>query len=352
MAAGKSRRNLKETIDVYRKVVSSADEVFKRMSTSGLKNASQPDGDELELEWVHGYRGFDCHNNVFYVDSPKGRCIVYHAASLGVKMTINTDGTHTQQYFRGHNDDITALTVYRVPSSDDAPATHLVATGQQGKGKTYVWEASNIKTLAILETGQKTVCQIAFVKQNGGRALVTIGEDQSVAISDWKSQTVLNKTKGDAADCYHIATAAASLGSTTQFLAVGNKFVTFWSLNGRTLTSKKVRSGSKGPGAARFVSCAQAGNSSTSAATTATFTSSRPRRTSAATLSPTAFPPLRTRQAAGARARERRAPRTRRSSACSLSAPAHRNPTATSHPAAAPTAQSLCSSSRARCARY
>lgn len=261
VAAGKSRRNLKETIDVYRKVVSSADEVFKRMSTSGLKNPSQPDGDELELEWVHGYRGFDCRNNVFYVDSPKGRCIVYHAASLGVKMTINTDGTHTQQYFRGHNDDITAMTVYSVPSPDDAPATHLVATGQQGKGKTYVWEVSNIKTLAILETGQKTVCQIAFVKQNGGRALVTIGEDQSVAISDWKSQTVLNKTKGDAADCYHIATAAASLSSTTHFLAVGNKFVTFWSLNGRTLTSKKVRSGSKGPGTAKFVSCAQAGNS-------------------------------------------------------------------------------------------
>lgn len=262
VATGEGKRNLSDTIKVYRKVVASADEVFKRMSTSGVKNSSQPDGDELELEWVHGYRGFDCRNNVFYVDGAKGRCVVYHAASLGVMMTIGADGTHTQQYFRGHNDDITALTVYSAPSTSvETPAMHLVATGQQGKGKTFVWEASSIKTLAILETGQKTVCQIAFVKQNGGRVLVTIGEDQSVAISDWRSQTVLSKTKGDAADCYHIATAATGLGSATQFLVVGNKFVTFWSLNGRTLTSKKVRSGNKGPGAAKYVSCAQVGNS-------------------------------------------------------------------------------------------
>jgi microtubule-associated protein-like 6 len=256
-----------DTLSVYKKVVTAADEVFKHMSGSGVKNCSQPDGDELELEWVHGYRGFDCRNNVFYVNHHEhvdSRSIIYHAASLGIEMTIDSDGTRHQRYFRGHDDDITAMAVY----TPDAAKTHLVATGQQGKGKTFVWEVPSIKTLAILETKQKTICQIAFANQNGGRALITIGEDQSVAISDWKSQTVLNKTKGDAAVCYHIVSAGASF-QFNEFLAVGDKFVTLWSLNGRSLTSKKVRTSQicdkngrkvKGPGSAKFMCSAQSGS--------------------------------------------------------------------------------------------
>ena len=90
-------------------------------------------------------------------------------------------------------------------------STNLVATGQQGKAKTFVWEVPSMKTLAILSTGQKTITQLAFGKAHGGRILVTIGQDQSVVVSDWKSQTILSKTKADASDCYHLCTSSTAL---------------------------------------------------------------------------------------------------------------------------------------------
>ena len=104
--------NVSRVAEIYNKHVTVASEVRKTMSLSGVDNGAQPDGDELELEWVHGYRGFDSRNNVFYINNDsttKTRSIVYHAASLGIMLTIQLDGTSKQSYFRGHNDDITSM---------------------------------------------------------------------------------------------------------------------------------------------------------------------------------------------------------------------------------------------------
>ncbi len=36
----------------------------------------------LKLKFIHGYRGFDCRDNLFYIND--GTSIVYHAAAAGV----------------------------------------------------------------------------------------------------------------------------------------------------------------------------------------------------------------------------------------------------------------------------
>ena len=41
---------------------------------------------ELELEHIHGYRGFDCRNNLHYLND--GADIVYHAAGAGIVQNI------------------------------------------------------------------------------------------------------------------------------------------------------------------------------------------------------------------------------------------------------------------------
>ena len=62
-----------KTAEIYHKHVSAASDVYKSMSSSGVDNSTQPEGDELELEWVHGYRGFDCRNKTMKVRSKKPR---------------------------------------------------------------------------------------------------------------------------------------------------------------------------------------------------------------------------------------------------------------------------------------
>ena len=42
----------------------------------------------LKLSHIHGYRGFDCRDNLYYVND--GNTIVYHAAAAGVVLDLNT----------------------------------------------------------------------------------------------------------------------------------------------------------------------------------------------------------------------------------------------------------------------
>ncbi|KAL0180614.1 hypothetical protein M9458_023020, partial [Cirrhinus mrigala] len=52
------------------------------------------------LEWIHGYRGHQCRNNLYYT---AGKEIVYFVAGVGV---VYNTREHTQKFYLGHNDDI------------------------------------------------------------------------------------------------------------------------------------------------------------------------------------------------------------------------------------------------------
>ena len=64
------------------------------------------------------YRGYDCHNNLFYLQNGE---IVYHVAAVGI--VYNRD-RHSQKFYLGHTDDILCLANH--------PAKDIVATGQVG----------------------------------------------------------------------------------------------------------------------------------------------------------------------------------------------------------------------------
>lgn len=55
---------------------------------------------QLRLEWVYGYRGHQCRNNLFYTSDKE---IVYFAAGVGVVYNIHDN---RQRFFLGHDDDI------------------------------------------------------------------------------------------------------------------------------------------------------------------------------------------------------------------------------------------------------
>lgn len=55
---------------------------------------------QLRLEWVYGYRGHQCRNNLYYNSSNE---VVYFVAGVGVVL----DARYLKQrFFFGHDDDI------------------------------------------------------------------------------------------------------------------------------------------------------------------------------------------------------------------------------------------------------
>lgn len=54
-----------------------------------------------------------------------------------------------------------------------------------------VWEVGSLNSLAAVPTGQKTVSMLCFSQTDGGRLLVSLGDDKTVAVCDWKSQVSL-----------------------------------------------------------------------------------------------------------------------------------------------------------------
>jgi len=101
----------------------------------------------LTLDWVHGYRGFDCRNNIFYTN-PDGSEFLFHAASLTIVQDINK---RKQNFFGEHTDDITALGVY-CPEASSSPV--LIATGEMGKMPAihlYSWSNGQFQAIACMK---------------------------------------------------------------------------------------------------------------------------------------------------------------------------------------------------------
>ena len=229
--------NIKKLAEKYKIVEDRAKLVNAKLMESGVNNTTAPDADEFELEWVHGYRGFDTRNNVFYVEanangnpsaSEKKMYAVYHGAALGICVDL---ASRAQKYFRGHDDDIMSMAVYTNEGS-----LPIIATGQQGKCSTFVWEVPTMKLLSSIKTGQKSINFCTFSKC--GRLLITMSEDKLIAITDWKSNTIMVNTQGENSVTNHLSPSFAT--SSSSFISCGDKYIKYWTLNGRNLVSNKI----------------------------------------------------------------------------------------------------------------
>jgi len=232
---------------LYDEVTSRCNKVFERLTDSGYASKDMPDNDEMELAWVHGYRAFDCRNNLYYAD-PKNDYIVYFAANVGI---VFNKTTREQKYFRGHTDDILAMATINTKLADEANEVQIVASGQRGKKSTFVWTVPGLEMKSTLETGQKSICMLEFSKD--ARLLISIAEDNTVAVSDWANQRVVAKVDGEPAPTFHLARHNGDSNSAL-FLTCGDKFMRLWSLSGRNLTSTKISTAHKKASPQKFLS--------------------------------------------------------------------------------------------------
>lgn len=193
--------------------------------TSIVSDASPECSDEFDLEWVYGYRGYDCRNNIYRISA---NCIVYPAAALVIVLDISK---REQTYFRGHTDDVMAIAIKICVDSV------LVASSQIGPiGCIFIWESHSLKILATLQTKQKNIQQLSFLDMSGMNVIISIAQDNTVVAVDWKANRIIVNVKGEPALTMGISAAINS----TSFMSCGDKHVRYWTLNGSSLTSEKV----------------------------------------------------------------------------------------------------------------
>jgi echinoderm microtubule-associated protein-like 6 len=188
-------------------------------------NSTRP-ASTLQLEWVHGCRGFDCRNNIRYLPSnePGERSIVFTAASLGVIQTITP---HRQQkHFGDHTDDLIAISVF-VDLTCSTKCT--IATGEMGKTPAiHLWNRDLVSLACMRGTHTKAISQLAHSQD--GKFLFSVGLEYSVAVYviDSLSKQYGKQccsSQGPKAKILH----ASSYGSgNTSFVTCGEKHICFW----------------------------------------------------------------------------------------------------------------------------
>nr|XP_040055346.1 echinoderm microtubule-associated protein-like 5 isoform X5 [Gasterosteus aculeatus aculeatus] len=178
----------------------------------------------LRLEWVYGYRGHQCRNNLYYTAAKE---IVYFVAGVGV---VYNTREHKQKFYLGHNDDIISLALH--------PERVLVATGQVGKEPYIcVWDSYTVQTVSILkDVHSHGIACLAFDLE--GQCLVSVGLDSknTICVWDWRRGKVLAAAPGHTDRIFDISW---DLYQPSKLVSCGVKHIKFWSLCGNALTPKR-----------------------------------------------------------------------------------------------------------------
>ncbi|ELK28077.1 Echinoderm microtubule-associated protein-like 1, partial [Myotis davidii] len=148
----------------------------------------------LKLEWVYGYRGRDCRNNLYLL--PTGET-VYFIASVVVLYNVEEQ---LQRHYAGHNDDVKCLAVH--PDKITIATGQVAGTSKDGKQlppHVRIWDSVTLNTLHVIGTGffDRAVTCIAFSKSNGGSNLCAVDDsnDHVLSVWDWQREERLADVK-------------------------------------------------------------------------------------------------------------------------------------------------------------
>ncbi|KAL5009043.1 hypothetical protein ScPMuIL_014624 [Solemya velum] len=197
------------------------------------KVGSAPE-EELRLDWVYGYRGRDCRNNLFYL--PTGEIIYFTAA---VVILQNTE-TKTQRHYMGHTDDVKCLSIH--------PDKVRIATGQvaghekkDGKPHVRIWDSMSLNTLHVIGIGDfdRAVCCVSFSKMDGGEHLVVVDDANEHIISVWDlSKDKPSKVTETKSSTEPVLVAEFHPSEVNSIVTCGKNQISFWTIEGGTLSKK------------------------------------------------------------------------------------------------------------------
>lgn len=201
----------------------------------------------LTLEWVHGYRGFDCRNNARSIQDGQ---IVFTAAALCV---VQDSIQQKQYYFSEHNDDILCMT-----TSPQSNGSTLIASGEIGKTPAiylYAWTpkpggGGGFQSFGCFKGFHtKGITQLAFSED--GKFLFTVGVEYTVAIyaTDTSQMSTFGKmiasSQGPKDKIMHASRYGVNSSSEYKFSTCGEKHAIFWKFdaNRKILTQETAKLG-------------------------------------------------------------------------------------------------------------
>jgi len=208
----------------------------------------------LELEFVYGYAGkFNSSKNVFYNSDDK---VVYYTAGLGI---VYEHDTHSQSFYHGHNDDISALTLCPVDVEVNGatyPAKSLVATGQvshvEEGAYITVWDSmsagSEYSELVRIDFGKEArgFCALGFSPDGQYLACSTLDNSNTIHVYDWKSGTEVGSGIGLQGEPPAINGIEWNPFDdvTGMFVTFGRRHMKMWTNDGENWTAKNITFGS------------------------------------------------------------------------------------------------------------
>ncbi|VDD80857.1 unnamed protein product [Mesocestoides corti] len=238
--------------------------------------------EQLKLEWVYGYRGRDCRNNVYLL--PTGE-VIYFVAAVVVLYNIEQ---HSQRHYLGHNDDIkwdhvivtremqqnhdmsplvggnfalVYVQAVNVPKGvPDARMIHsqrtsiavhpdkiTIASGQtaghakaEGRPHVRIWNSVSLETLQVLGLGvfENSVACLSFSKTDGGAILAVIDEanDHTISLWEWQKTRRLTETKTSSDPVIAVDFSPLDANS---LVSIGKNHLAFWNFDGSLLNKKQ-----------------------------------------------------------------------------------------------------------------
>ncbi|CBJ26175.1 conserved unknown protein [Ectocarpus siliculosus] len=143
-------------------------------SFSGQTIDKTPPDIGASLEWIHGYNGSTCRNNVRY---SAGGEVIYHACRACVSYNA-TD--HRQRFNLDHTDDICSFAMH--------PSGRLAATGEVGtEPKIIIWDTATMQTVKVIKGFHRRAVTLLAFSENGA-LLASVGQDDNhcLAVHDWE----------------------------------------------------------------------------------------------------------------------------------------------------------------------
>lgn len=210
---------------------------------------SVPD-ENLSLEWVYGYRGYDSWCNVMYDDAdetgnndniiyPQAGVIVVYDQKLH-KQKILCPGEASKDTMR-HNDDIICLA--QNPQNKNVFASGQVASIVDGKSqlpRICVWNSGDFAKdfVCFPDAHEGSVLALGF--SSDGKYLASVGCDNNFTIKIWdlKSKQVLLTQKSGTTKIYKLEWNPID---PNQFVTVGIKSIYFWDIDVATRKLKGTK---------------------------------------------------------------------------------------------------------------